>query len=141
MYKQKNPKIIETTNKESSVEFDFKLKSGDTVEIKKDKFFRDRGKVAEIWDIKCVKCDEKILLYQKDGRGKLHRCYINRIFEPYFYAKLQEQNGLTKKNMPALKCPNCDTLIGTPMLHWEGRLAFFLIQGKWYKTISDVVGK
>ncbi len=141
MQSQKNPKQINARINETSPELQFRLKPGDYVNIKKDKFFRDREKVAEMWDIKCTECNEKVLLYQKDGRGKLHRCYLNRIFDPPFYARLQQEQGLTKKDMPPLRCHGCDTLIGMPMLHWEGRLAYFLIQGKWSKKVSEVIGK
>ena len=40
---------------------------------------------------------------------------------------------ITVKKMPKLVCPNCKTLLGIPMLHWEGRLAFRLIRGNWTK--------
>jgi len=140
MQAQKDSKRTDTVNK-IETELQCKLKAGDVVEIKRDRFFRDREKVAEIWDINCTECKKKILLYQKDGRGKLHRCYLNRIFDPPFYAKLQQNQWLTKKDMPPLRCQNCNTLVGTPMMHWEGRLAYFLIQGRWSKCVSDVLGK
>lgn len=141
MQAQKDPKQTSAPSKEMPAELQFRLKAGDSAEIKRDKFFRDREKVAEMWDIKCTRCNEKVLLYQKDGRGRLHRCYLNRIFDPPFYAKLQQEQGLTKKEMPPLRCPHCDTLIGMPMLHWEGRLAYFLIHGRWSKKVSEVIGR
>ena len=101
---KKNQKQQGTQDKEVHTELECVLKAGDSVEIKKDLFFRDREKVAEIWDIRCVKCNKKVLLYQKDGRGKLHRCYLNRILDPPFYAKLQREQGLAKKEVPPLRC-------------------------------------
>ena len=130
-----------SANQNITVQQQFRFKPGDTVIIKKDKFFRDREKVAQMWNIKCTNCKSTVLLYQKDGRGQLHRCYLNRIFDPDFYAELQNNPNLTKKTMPLLICSNCSTLIGTPTLHREGRLAYLLILGTWSKEKSKVMGK
>ncbi|MGV9171585.1 MAG: hypothetical protein ACOC35_03305 [Promethearchaeia archaeon] len=52
--------------------------------------------------IKCAGCKGKILKYLKIGKGKIHRCYKNRIQEYYV-----EFDG------DKLKCPNCGTVLGT----------------------------
>ena len=117
----------------------FTYKEGCKVKIKKDSFFRSREKVAEMWDIKCLNCNAKVLLYQKDGRGRLHRCYLNRIFDPDSYSSLQD-TVQSKKEMPLLKCQSCNETIGYPTLHWEGRLAFLLVHGKWYYEKSKIKG-
>ncbi len=101
--------------------------------FRKDKFFRDRDNCAKWWKISCAQCGEGVLLYQKDGRGKLSRCYLNRIFAPTRYAELQNDKTMTVKRMPKLGCPKCNALLGIPMLHREGRLAFRLIRGSWAK--------
>jgi len=105
--------------------------------FRKDKFFRDRENYAEWWKISCAHCGHGVLLYQKDGRSKLFRCYLNRIFAPIKYAELQKDKTMTVKKMPKLSCPNCNTLLGIPLLHWEGRLAFRLIRGNWAKQKLD----
>ncbi len=138
---QKRPKQENVERAEIAELLRFRLGEGDSVTMRRDRFFRDREKVAEMWDIKCTGCGNKVLLYQKDGRGRLHRCYLNRIFDPPFYSELQNDPQLTKKEMPPLRCANCDTLIGLPMLHREGRLAYFLLRGKWSKGVSEVEGK
>ncbi|HPC30504.1 MAG TPA: hypothetical protein P5083_00825 [Candidatus Paceibacterota bacterium] len=99
--------------------------------IKKDKFFRDRESTYTILAIGCAKCGKEILLYQKDGRGNLKRLYINRILSPESLASLQDTIK-SAKEMEALKC-KCGQLIGLPMLHREGRIAFKLIQGNYSK--------
>lgn len=125
----------------AGTEYAFRYDSDDTVKIKKDIFFREREKTAEMWDICCQACGSKVLLYQKDGRGKLHRCYLNRILDPPYYANLQDSAiENSKKGMPVLKCHNCNEILGYPMLHREGRLAFFLLQGKWKYKKSKVKG-
>lgn len=102
-------------------------------EIKKDKYFRDRGSTYVILSIRCVKCNKEVLLYQKDGRGGLKRLYLNRILTPENLASLQETVDSVKR-MRMLKC-ECGTNIGIPMLHREGRLAFRLIPSSFTKHI------
>ena len=105
--------------------------------FRKDKFFRNRDSYAEWWKISCTNCGRGVLLYQKDGHGKLYRCYLNRIFAPTKYAELQNDKAMTTKRMPRLACPECNTLLAVPVLHWEGRLAYRLIPGKWVKHKLD----
>ncbi len=122
-------------------ELKFTYKSGDKISLKKDKFWRERGKTSKLLDIRCIMCEAKVLLYQKDGKGKLHRCYIDRIYDPPKYSNLQIELEInTKNDMPILKCPNCNEDIGYPILHWENRLAYRLIYGKWKTNKSTVEG-
>ncbi|MBI3337112.1 MAG: hypothetical protein HY005_00610 [Candidatus Staskawiczbacteria bacterium] len=100
-------------------------------QIKKDKYFRDRGRVFKILQISCAKCGKEVLLYQKDGRGGLKRLYLNRILAPENLALLQDTTESVKQ-MQLLKC-ECRNYIGIPMLHREGRLAFRLIYGSFTK--------
>jgi hypothetical protein len=102
--------------------------------IKKDSFFRSRGNVCQLWNIFCANCHEPLFVYQKDGRGSLKRTYLNRIVGPETLASLQDVD-LTPRTMQPLRCTKCETLIGVPMMHWEGRLAFRLRPGSWTKTI------
>lgn len=104
--------------------------------IKKDKFFRDRDGVSQIWRLSCVKCGEEFMLYQKDGRGSLHRTYLNRILAPAKLADLQD-TAKSVKDLSALHC-QCGALVGIPMLHREGRLAFRLIHGAYKKSICPI---
>lgn len=105
--------------------------------MKKDKYLRARGGWARIFDISCTTCGEWILRYQKDGIGKLLRCYLNRILAPDGRAALQHDPTIQEpKDMQNLVCPKCGTVIGSPMKHIDGRLAFRLIKGKYSKKIS-----
>jgi hypothetical protein len=66
----------------------------------------------------------------------LHRLYLNRIFAPDRYAILQYDHTVrTPHDMPNLVCNVCSVTVGTPMLHWEGRLAFRLIPGTYSKKV------
>ena len=120
----------------------FKYEEGDKVKLKKDKYFRSRERTSKLLDILCSKCNTKILLYQKDGRGNLHRCYIDRIYDPYIYSELQYNNNIRdKKYLPILRCFFCNEIIGYPMIYKkEGRLAYHLIYGKWSSKNSYLKG-
>ena len=100
-------------------------------EIKKDKWFRDRQSTYVILGIRCSRCGEEVLLYQKDGRGNLKRLYLNRILAPENIASLQDRVE-SVKGLILLKC-KCGSDICIPMLHREGRLAFRLIPGSFTK--------
>ena len=86
--------------------------------------------------ISCATCGVFLLTYQKDGPGKLMRCYLNRIFVPDELEKLQKDSAIRgPQHMPRLICPGCKTVIGTPMRYTDGRLAFRLVKGKYSTTI------
>lgn len=120
----------------------FKYKEGDKIKLKKDKYFNNRGKTSKLLDISCSKCDNKILVYQKDGKGHLHRCYIDRICDLYIYSELQyDPNIRDKKDLPILICSVCKESIGYPMVYKkENRLAYYLIYGKWSSKNGCLIG-
>jgi len=98
------------------------------MKIKKDKYFRERGKEAKIIDVSCSKCNNLIFIYQKDGPGWLKRCYINRIIEPKY-------DSITDiKQLKNLVC-KCNQIIGSPIIHKDGRIAFHLIRGNFKRAI------
>lgn len=87
-------------------------------------------------DVSCANCGQKLLFYQKDGPGWLKRCYLNRIFGVEKWAQLQHDAKIkTPKDMPNLVC-DCGNLIGNPMVHKDGRLAFHLIRGSFKRRRS-----
>lgn len=104
--------------------------------MKKDRYLRARGGRARVIDIHCASCTTWILKYQKDGIGALLRCYLNRILEPATLATLQHSAAIAgPKDMPNLVCPRCKIVIGTPVRHVDGRLAFRLRKGTYSKKI------
>jgi guanylate kinase len=109
-----------------------------TIKMKRDSFRNKRGGKAVMLDIHCSNCDTKVLLYQKDGIGNLQRCYLNRISSPDELENMQRDPSIREpKDMPDLSCPLCGSVIGTPMRHTDGRLAYRLIRGHFRKTRSD----
>ena len=105
--------------------------------MKKDQYRRARGGTAQMIDVICSQCGERVLHYQKDGAGHLLRCYLNRIFSPEKYEKLQHEQAICEpKDMPNLVC-DCGNLLGVPMRHRDCRLAFRLIRGKFQRQRSS----
>lgn len=100
------------------------------VRFKKDKYFRERGGTAKIIRVACAKCNANLLTYQKDGPGWLKRCYLNRIVEP---SVLADEGAI--KNLVCV----CGVLIGTPMRHKDGRLAYHLIRGVFKRRATKLV--
>lgn len=103
--------------------------------LKRDRFSNVKGGNSKVLDIICTKCNSVALVYQKDGVGALHRCYLNRIIAPEEYERLQHNNSIDKSNTPKLLCGNCGEQMGVPMRHEDGRLAFRLIPGKFSRKI------
>lgn len=102
--------------------------------IKKDKFLRKRGGTTKIIKVSCKKCGELLFVYQKDGSGWLKKCYLNRIIKPKKYQMLQHNKKLKEpKYLKNLVCV-CGQLIGYPMRHKDGRLAFLLVRRTFKRT-------
>jgi hypothetical protein len=105
--------------------------------LKKDRYSKIRGGNSCFFDIFCSACGNHVILYQKDGTGRLLRAYLDRIFAPAIFVGLQG-NGKDKKSLPILKCTTCQGNIGIPMVYGpEKRLAFRLIRGSFSKKNSD----
>ena len=103
------------------------------VKMKNDVYRRKRGGRAQMINIYCRNCNTNVILYQKDGIGRLHRCYFNRIFAPLHLERLQYTGFSSLKNIPNLVCDLCNTTLGTPIIYNDGRYAFHLRQGLFYK--------
>ncbi len=77
------------------------------------------------------------MLYQKDGKGKLLRTYLDRILAPNSLTTLLKQCNFAQKNKQMqLKCPKCNQTIGLPMIYQpENRPAFRMIYGSFSRKI------
>ncbi len=94
--------------------------------FKKDKYRKNRGNYSRLLNIYCRICNNKILIYQKDGPGNLRRIYLDRIFFPLKLTNIQTKQ-LNK--IPALKCSNCKEILGIPYIYKkEKRKAFKIFQ-------------
>jgi len=100
------------------------------MQLKNDVYRKARGGKAFFMRLFCAKCTAEVFLYQKDGDGQLKRCYLNRIFEPPELERLQHDIRLRDpEHIPALTCRTCKTVLGMPIRHHDGRIAFRLRQG------------
>ncbi|XOU93911.1 MAG: hypothetical protein ACNFW9_03620 [Candidatus Kerfeldbacteria bacterium] len=103
------------------------------LKIKKDKYKSSRGGYSRLLDISCQKCNNKILVYQKDGPGNLRRLYMDRIFSPSSLVELHKKD--IKKISP-LKCNKCGFIMGMPYIYdKEKRKAFRIFQDAVTKKI------
>lgn len=84
----------------------------------------------------CAVCREPVLLYQKDGRGGLLRMYLDRVLEPPALAALADSCA-AKSDVPVLVCASCESVLGAPMMHKDGRLAWRVIPGRVMKQKGD----
>ena len=93
------------------------------MELKDDKFKRNRGGHSRLLDITCAKCKEHLFYYQKDGPGILKRLYLDRI------------SG-NKENKKQLVCDNCSKFLGVwYIFKKEKRPAYKLFVGSVSKKI------
>ncbi len=109
------------------------------VKLKRDRFSARRGGGSKALDVFCNKCNNVVIIYQKDGPGPLLRCYADRIIYPKHY--LSEGISYVKE-MPKLVCNDCNAVIGIPTRykeHGEDRLAFNMIKAAFKKKVSKQV--
>jgi hypothetical protein len=93
--------------------------------FKSDRFKKNRGGYSRWLLIRCTKCQDDVLVYQKDGPGILKRLYHDRIVMP--------TDLDAKKN---LVCKGCSTILGIPIVYQkEDRRAFRLFAGAVEKKI------
>lgn len=109
--------------------------------LRRDRYRRARGGNTRLIDIYCAPCNELLLVYQKDmPRGKLKRCYIDRIFYPERFSSLHNDPKVRgKDDLPPMSCGKCGALVGVPMLyakHGEHRLAYGMLDGRFVKRNS-----
>lgn len=100
-------------------------------DIVRDRFSRARGGNSELLSLSCTRCNTEVMVYQKDGKGGLVRCYFDRMYlpkNPMNHFPLERNKPLSQ--LPNLHCPSCNTVIGTPMMfNKEHRLAYRVIRG------------
>lgn len=102
--------------------------------MKNDKYRKARGGRAFMVDVCCMKCGAAVLLYQKDGDGPLKRCYLNRITAPPELERLQHDPAMTDPRLvPPISCPRCSIVLGAAIRHHDGRIAFRLRPGFFFK--------
>jgi hypothetical protein len=81
----------------------------------RDRYTEARGE-PKIVEINCGRCEERIMEYQKDGPGRLLRCYLDRIRTPQL---LDEKKFTidTVRHATDLKCSHCFQVFGKPFIY------------------------
>ena len=97
--------------------------------LKNDVYRKRRGGKAEVYDIYCTQCSDHVLTYQKDGIGRLLRLYLNRILAPPELERLQKEPIHNPNELSDLVCGGCETVLATPVRHFDGRYALLIRQG------------
>src|SRR4051812_25818367 len=96
--------------------------------LKNDRYRKARGGTATFLTLYCANCNAHLILYQKDGEGRLLRCYLNRIFAPPALEALHRDPEIREaRDLKSLVCRNCKATIGHPFRYHDGRLAFRLV--------------
>lgn len=103
----------------------------------KDKNCKKKGGQSQVYDISCGKCSELVFVYQKDGKGNIHRCYLDRILAPEALANIEKTTTIKKANdIPNLACPKCDEVIGVPIERNGKRYCFRMRHGYFHKKYT-----
>lgn len=99
--------------------------------LTKDRYSKARGGPAKFLYISCGNCEEPAMIYQKDGPGRLLRCYTDRIVWPPELVEAQSEiSADTIKQAGALACSSCENTLATPMVYEsENRPAYRIIPG------------
>lgn len=94
--------------------------------------YTERRGEPKMLEIFCKSCAKPLMMYQKDGPGRLLRCYLDRIHSPK-YLKDKQYQDFDTKHSPDLTCENCRKSIGVPMIYvLEKRPAYRMDQKKFY---------
>lgn len=105
----------------------------DQIQFKHDRHTDVRGE-PKMLKIYCDQCDTYVMDYQKDGPGRLLRCYLDRIHKPD-NLKARQYERFSVKDSPNLKCSDCKINIGYPMIYkgyGENRPAYDMVKTRFY---------
>jgi hypothetical protein len=94
----------------------------DKFKPKNDRFVKSRDGNTKFLYITCTMCNRPVMIYQKDGKGGLIRCYADRIVWP---------ESLIDNKTDSIVCAGCNATLGNSMIYEpEKRLAYRLVPGK-----------
>jgi hypothetical protein len=97
--------------------------------------YTERRGAPAMLDIQCLRCNRSVIYYQKDGPGRLLRCYLDRIHYPESI-KNRQYERFNVRTSPLLRCV-CSAAIGTPMIYQsENRPAYRMFNNTF--RITDI---
>lgn len=98
---------------------------------KKDQYSKSRGGTSKFLFVACGNCENPLMIYQKDGPGRLMRMYADRIVWPP--SLVEDQKNFTTntiRQVGTIACLNCHLAIAHPMVYSpENRPAYRVIPG------------
>ena len=105
--------------------------------LKKDRYKQARSGCSRLFNIHCRKCNNIVVVYQKDGIGTvLRRLYMDRILAPKNLVGLQKQ---ILKKISVVTCETCGHILGMPYIYKkEKRKSFRLHKDSIIKTIKKL---
>ena len=109
----------------------------DKFKLKKDRYAKYRGGSSNFLYITCANCEEPKIVYQKDGKGRLLRCYADRIVWPP--ELIEEQSKNNQKTL--IVCSACNSILANLIIYTpENRPAYRLIPGSvhTYRSLEQV---
>jgi ribosomal protein S27E len=99
--------------------------------LKNDRYAKNRGAPHKFLYIMCAGCNTPAMVYQKDGPGRLLRCYSDRIvWPPELVDRQRDLTAETVKSAGNIACSECEQVLATPMVYKpENRPAYHVMQG------------
>ena len=96
-----------------------------------DRYAKNRDGFSNFLYISCTICNNPLMIYQKDGKGSLLRCYADRIVWPQDLVNNQINFTVYNiKNIKSLACDACNTFFAHPTIYKsESRPAYRIIPG------------
>jgi hypothetical protein len=88
------------------------------------------------FDISCGKCGQYVLTYHKFGAGKgILRLYLANIAAPKSLTTLAK-NADNLNDIPHLKCPACEEMLGSAIVSKGKRWAYRMRQGYFHRKLK-----
>ena len=137
---KKNEAVVEQTSaveKTNKVEKEKDPQQQSSHNFIYDAYTQRRG-TPKMLEIICRSCTAPIMDYQKDGPGRLLRCYLDRIHRPSRLHDRQYER-FSVAHSPNLQCPRCHTNVGYPMIYKsEHRPAYDMNQSRFsFKVLPN----
>lgn len=94
------------------------------------------GQKYKEYDISCGKCGTYVLSYHKYGAGKgILRLYLHRIAAPQALVDMYQKAEVVGE-IPHLKCPECEEMLGSAVISKGQKWAFRMRQGIFHRKLK-----
>ena len=94
------------------------------------------GKKYKTYNIHCGKCEASVLTYHKYGAGKgILRLYHANIVAPTNLVKKLNSHFSKINEVPNLKCPACEEVLGVPTISKGQKWVYRMRQGYFHRKL------